>query len=120
MVPRGVSKQEKTMTLTPEQLTIRSEKALATTRRKAIHLECHGYTIEAIEAKPGVYLVYPPQAESLDDAYEVDLFNETCTCMQFFYHEECKHLLATRALILKALKLTAPFFPQGLPTVDRL
>ena len=99
------------MVLTPEQIATRTEKALATTRKRALRLECDGYTIEAIHNRPGLYLVYPPKAYSIDHAHEVDLFNETCTCMQFFYHDECKHLLATRALILKALKLTAPLVP---------
>jgi hypothetical protein len=103
------------MVLDTQKLAERNEKALATTRRKALRLECDGYTIEAVETRPGIYLVYPPQAQSqplrIEEAYEVDLFNETCTCMQFFYHDECKHLLATRSAILKAIKLTAPLLP---------
>jgi hypothetical protein len=106
--------------LTTEQLAERTEKALATTRRKAIHLECDGYTIEAITTRPGIYLVYPPNAQGTEDAYEVDLFNETCTCMQFFYHDECKHLLATRSLILKAIKLAAPLVPSLSLLSDRI
>jgi hypothetical protein len=98
-------------TLTPEQIALRAEKALTTTRKRAERLECDGYRIEALENRPGIYLVYPPGTERIDNAYEVDLFNETCSCVQFFYHDECKHLLATRSLILRALRLTAPLIP---------
>ena len=96
------------MTLTSEQIAERSAKALATTRRRAQTLEQDGYKIEPQSDQPGVYAVRLRQSRF---AYEVDLFNETCSCPLFFHHGDCKHLIATRAAVLKALDLAAPMLP---------
>lgn len=87
----------------------RSEKARLTTRRRAQRLEQDGYKIEAQANEPGVYYVRRPGEPSI--SYEVDLFNETCSCPLFFHHGDCKHLIATRAAVLKALALTTPMLP---------
>ena len=97
------------MRLTPTQIIERSAKALATTRRRAQTLEHDGYRIVAQDDQPGVYAV--TRRPDLRFFYEVDLFNETCTCPLFFHHGDCKHLIATRAAVLKALDLTAPMLP---------
>jgi uncharacterized Zn finger protein len=107
-----------TKTLTPSQILERAEKALRTTRRRAQTLERDGYRIEPQKEEPGVYRVHCPGSRGF--RYEVDLFNESCSCPLFFHHGDCKHLIATRAAVLKALELTSPLLPLARPLKETL
>jgi hypothetical protein len=104
--------------MTTTQIIERAEKARKTTRRKAQRLEQDGYKIEPQEAEPGVYYIRRPGEPSV--LYEVDLFNETCSCPLFYHHGDCKHLIATRAAVLKALALTTPLLPLAAPLRETL
>jgi hypothetical protein len=107
-----------TKTLTPGQVLERAEKARKTTRRRARTLECDGYRIEPQNDEPGVYHIHRPGP--VETRYEVDLFNQTCSCPLFFHHGDCKHLIATRAAVLKALTLTSPLLPLAAPLKETL
>ncbi len=107
-----------TKALTPTQLLARAEKARTTTRRRAQTLEQDGYRIEPQDDEPGVY--YIRRTRTPEALYEVDLFNETCSCPLFFHHGDCKHLIATRAAVLKALALTRPLLPLAGPLYETL
>jgi hypothetical protein len=104
------------MRLSPTQVQDRADKARATTRVRAKTLEYDGYEIEARAGEAGIYDIRRPDGAQ---TYEVDLFNETCTCPLNFHHGDCKHLIATRAAVLKAIRLAAPLLP-GLRPLGRL